>query len=75
MLTKLTVVIILQHVRVSNYYTVHLNLIHVICQLYLNKNGESALIDKKSYLHSKWLSFFIILFPESKDVLNEEINE
>ena len=40
MLTKLTVEMTLQYTRISNH-VVHLKLIHVICQLYLNKIGEN----------------------------------
>ena len=39
MLTKLSVVIISRHIRISNHYTYMLNVYNVICQLYLNKVG------------------------------------
>ena len=40
MLTAITVVLLLQYIRVSNHYVVHLNLCKVICQLHLDKAGK-----------------------------------
>ena len=37
---KLILVIISQYTHISNHHDVHLKLLHVIYQLYLNKNGQ-----------------------------------
>ena len=39
-LANITVVIILQYISLSNQHFVHLELEHVICQLYLNEAGK-----------------------------------
>ena len=48
MLTELILVIISQHIHISNHYATYLKLKKVICQLYLNKTEKN-----KYSLHSE----------------------